>query len=139
MSECYPKDGRTVFGNAVLKILRTIIVSIVMVTLLAGNCLPCRDLYGKSSARSCCDKSGACTRVPAPDQKNKPCPLEYGQLALEKEQRDGIKLHVVTLVAVTFISIIPSALAELRPIEPAEVATAYSPPPLYLLYERILV
>ena len=110
-----------------------------MVTLLAGKCLPCRDLYGKTTAKSCCDKSGACTRVPTPDQKNKPCPLEYSQLALEKEQRGGIKIHDVTLLPVTFISILPSAPADLRPIEPAEVAAAYTPPLLYLLYERILV
>jgi hypothetical protein len=121
------------------RILRTIVVTILMATLLAGRCLPCRDLYAKASTKSCCDKSGACTKIPDKNSKSKPCPLQLNVVASEKVDPQVVK---VQLVAETQLALLPALLQ--APLQASFIHDSaqypqYSPPLLYLLNQQFLI
>ena len=122
------------------RVFRILVVTILTGTLLVGRCLPCRDLYAKATTtKSCCDKSGACNRLPAPKSKTTPCPFQQNVVASEKVDSQAAKLHLVAesqlapLVAFV-ISMPPASTVKAEVISPE-----YSPPLLYVLHERFLI
>lgn len=121
------------------KAIRTLIITVLVSVLLAGKCLPCRDLFAKSTPRSCCDKSGACTRVPEKSSNDKPCPLQYTQLAIEKDQKDNLRTLTPALAVVVWTLTAATPPVPLQVARPVAFVPAYTPPLLYLLHERILV
>ena len=122
------------------RVLRILLVTILTGTLLVGRCLPCRDLYAKATAtKSCCDKSGACNRLPAPKSKTTPCPFQQNVVASEKVDPQAVKLHFTAEIQLASIATFIIHVPTLEPVK-AEIRSAqYSPPLLYVLHERFLI
>lgn len=121
------------------KVFRLLIVTILMGTLLVGRCLPCRDLYAKASTKSCCNKSGACNKIPSPKSKTTPCPFQQNVVASEKVDPQAAKLHFTTEIQLASVATFIIQVPALHPVK-AEIRSAkYSPPFLYVLHERFLI
>ena len=121
------------------KVLQSLVVTILIGTLLMGRCLPCGDLYAKAQTKSCCDKSGACNKVPNPKSKNSPCPFQQNVVASDKADRQTLK---VQLVAEIQLALIPALIMAPPQTDSARALTPfpqYSPPLLYVLHERFLI
>ena len=120
---------------------RILVVTILAGTLLVGRCLPCRDLYAKvtTTTKSCCDKSGACNRLPTPKSRTTPCPFQQNVVAAEKVDPQAAKLQLITesqlAPLVAFVISIPPPSA----VKPEILSPEYSPPLLYVLHERFLI
>ena len=126
---------RLTIGDPVYRIL----IAIVIATLLGGRCVPCRDLYAKAPSKSCCDKSGACTRIPPAGEKSRPCPIQQS-VAVQKATSDTLKLEQAGEIEL-FESpqLLTAIVAPPTSIRPIELSADYSPPLLYVLHERFLI
>jgi hypothetical protein len=125
--------------KTVHRVLQFLLLTILIGTLLVGRCLPCRDLYAKSARKSCCDKSGACTKLPAKGSKTTPCAFQQNAVASEKVDAETVK---VSLSGEVQFAVIP-ALVAAAPLQNFVRTVApypeYSPPLLYILHERFLI
>jgi hypothetical protein len=123
----------------VSRVFRTVFVALLVGVLLGGRCLPCRDLYAKAATRSCCDKSGACNKVPAKGSKQTPCPLQQNVLAFQKASTDAPVVHVFNVADIPLAQTVFTVVLPVAPPFSSAPDHYYSPPPLYLLHERLLI
>ena len=108
--------------------------------LLGGRCLPCGDLFAKATARSCCNKSGACNKLPtSKSEKRAPCPLLQNVLALQHAGSDVPSIHLADAVAPALLPELAEAPAFVASVRISATVPHYSPPPLYVLHERFLI
>jgi hypothetical protein len=123
----------------VYKVLQSLLVTVLAGTLLMGRCVPCRDLYAKAARKSCCDKSGACTKLPAKGSKSTPCPFQQNVVASEKVDPQTVKVHLIAEVQLALMPALITAPPRPSFIRMATPYPEYSPPLLYVLHERFLI
>ena len=122
------------------RVFRTFIITLMIGAVLGGRCLPCRDLLAKAATPSCCDKAGACNKIPtSKSEKRAPCPLQQNVVALQKAGSDLPTVHLANVVAS-----MPVPQGVETPV--FTFAVSFSPPiphpsrpPLYVLHERLLI
>jgi hypothetical protein len=123
----------------VYRVLNSVLVTILVGTLLGGRCVPCRDLYAKAPSKSCCDKSGACTRTPPASEKSRPCPFQQS-VAVQTGNSDTLKLEQASQIQLSlFPQLLTAAIVTTTSFRPIKLSADYSPPPLYVLHERFLI
>ena len=124
-----------------VRLLRTTILTLLIGTLLLGRCLPCANLLGSPTAKSCCNKAGECQRIPSKDSpSSRPCPLQ--QIAITTVESSHVPapdIYYVSLPPAEQASpILPHVSFERR-----SVADVYSRvdtrPHVYLLNSSFLI
>ena len=124
-----------------VRLIRTTVMTLLIGTLLLGRCLPCANLLGSPTAKSCCNKAGECQQVPSKDSSSsKPCPLQQAAIATaEASHAPALHLQFVSLPpAVQASSILPLLSFEKRS-RSDNYLPAYTPPDLYLLNSSFLI
>ena len=104
-----------------------------------GRCVPCRDLYAKAAAKSCCDKSGACNKLPAKGPKTTPCPLQQNVVASQKVDPQTVKVQLIGEIQLALVPALITAPPPPSFIRTVTLYPEYSPPLLYILHERFLI
>ena len=108
--------------------------------LLMGRGLPCRDLYGKTTKRSCCDKTRACNKAPTtPQPKSTPCPLQQNLLALQKASIDAPDVQLAPAAQFALVSQLLDFPALILKVGPEPPVPHYTPPLLYVIHEQFLI
>jgi hypothetical protein len=96
-------------------------------------------LYAKAPVKSCCDKSGACTRIPPAGEKSRPCPFQQS-VAVQKANSDILKLEQAGEIELSGSpQLLTAAVVPTTAFRPIELSADYSPPLLYVLHERFLI
>ena len=120
------------------RVVNSVLVTILIGILLGGRCVPCRDLYAKAPVKSCCDKSGACTRIPPAGEKSRPCPFQQS-VAVQKANSDTLKLEQAAEIELSEPPQLLTVVVATTSFRPIDLSGDYSPPLLYVLHERFLI